>query len=150
MVEPDSLKETTCSGPLLIRLLSGKNVPSLDSFSESDVFVEAELVTKRKEVVANRSSSEVVATARWPVKWDASDPLWDSGRLFGSEPPPKDAVLRLAFYDLDENIGNANDYIGTADVSVASLGLDRDVVVPFTTSHRHLNAVRRACVVLRE
>lgn len=126
-------------GPLLVRLYKAENLPSLDLRSESDVYVKAELI----------DPSGASLEARWPVRWDASNPIWDSARLFGSAQPSQDAVLKLHFFDYDEAssgvkvldqlknklssltmLEDSDDYIGSAALKLSALGADRDVTVP--------------------
>ena len=107
-------------GPLLVRLLQASNIPIMDVTSESDVFVKAEVVDP---------VNGVVGTADWPVKWDATHPCWDSARIFGTDTPKQNAMLRLHFYDHDTN--NADDYIGTAEAKVgAILGEEATTTLP--------------------
>lgn len=133
------LELLTFEGPLLIRLLSAHNLPSLDIGSESDVYVKAELVG---------SDAAVVAAASWPIKWDATNPLWDSARAFGSEPPAKGSELKLHFYDHDDL--NKDDLIGTAAISTGMLG-GAEVKVPIKMSGiKPLKAGPPYCVLRRE
>lgn len=100
-------------GPLLVRLLHANNIPIMDVTSESDVFVKAEVVDPLDGLIGK---------AEWPVKWDATDPIWDSARLFGAVPPKRNSMVRLHFYDHDTN--DADDYIGTAEAHVAALAAE--------------------------
>ena len=60
--------------PLLMRLGHAQHLPSLDVASESDVFVVMELLD---------GSGHVVTSSKWPVKWDATNPVWNSCRPLG-------------------------------------------------------------------
>ena len=60
--------------------------------------------------------------ATWPVKWDSTDPIWDSCRLFGTEAPSARATLTLSFFDKDERLLEGDDdFIGRAEVRVGEL-----------------------------
>lgn len=116
--------------PLLVQLHSAHNLPWMDMLSESDVFVLAEVVegedsprTKKSETKAGSKLDQERATAQWPVRWDATDPLWESCRQFGDSPPKADSKLLLKFYDHDDSaLDHENDFIGTAEVQVGALG----------------------------
>jgi len=125
---------------LLVRLIGCNNMPRADMTSASDVYVKAELIEP--------PSTEPIATARWPVKWDQDNPIWDSARLFGDKPPKKEALLRLHFYDQDEL--DADDYLGSTQITVGKLGGER--VLPIKL-HKRFKASRRGaptCTLRRE
>ena len=63
--------------PLLMRLGHAEHLPSLDVGSESDVFVVMDLLD---------AHGHVVASAKWPVKWDNNHPVWNSCRPLGTAP----------------------------------------------------------------
>ena len=127
-VSASDLSALEYGGPLLVRLLRANNVPELDLMSESDVFVRGELIGPDGTAVPG-------GTAKWPIKWDASNPLWDSARLFGTKPPMSNSTLRLHFFDHDDS--NADDYIGTASVKVSRLGGENaETTLPIELHHK--------------
>ena len=93
--------------PLLLRLVSACNLPAMDLASESDVYCNARLL-------ASGTSNKAITTAKWPVRWDSSDPLWDSCRLFGQVKPNRTDRLELHFMDCDEAPLDSDDHIGAS------------------------------------
>ena len=134
---------------LLLCLHSAHNLPSLDFGSESDVYCIANLITK--------GAKNPIASARWPVKWDATDPMWNSCRLIGSEVvPAPDDRLDLLFFDHDDT--SSDDLIGTAKCSVGQLtdgGLvGAELTLPIKLTKRAKRASRKGvalpcCVISR-
>lgn len=102
--------------PLLIRLGHAKHLPSLDVASQSDVFVVMELLD---------GSGRVVTSAKWPVKWDANSPVWNSCRPLGKALLGGAGMrVRLKLYDHDEApLGKLQrtELIGTASIALSEL-----------------------------
>ena len=115
-----------------MRLLSAQSLPSLDTLDESDVYVVAKLEPRIRP--GDQEPQEM--TERWPVRWDAANPVWDSCRIIGVAyvPQPKDVVI-LRFYDKDRY--GKDDHIGTARFCVSDLPLDgSSLTVPLKLSMR--------------
>ena len=102
--------------PLLMRLGHAEHLPSLDVGSESDVFVVMDLLD---------AHGHVVASAKWPVKWDNNHPVWNSCRPLGTAPPGGAGMtVRLKLYDHDEDpLGKVQraELIGTASIALSEL-----------------------------
>ena len=136
--------------PLLLRLVSASNLPAMDLTSESDVYCNASLMPK---------GGKARAKAKWPVRWDSSDPLWDSCRLLGSVIPAETDKLVLQFMDCDDAspgaILDSDDVIGTATCSMASLPIGERVALPIVLTSSAKRQARKdagapSCVVVRE
>jgi hypothetical protein len=133
--------------PYILRLVSAHNIPSLDHFSESDVFAIASLV----------EGGKVVATARWPVKPDSVQPVWDSCRFLGAA--SSRARVLLQFYDQDEAspldltrrlTASSPDFIGEIEVGVEDLPISGEPVsIPLRTKHRPRASGPASCVLSR-
>ena len=63
---PDDV-DFSLNEPLLLRLVSACNMPSMDLTSESDVYAIVSLTPK--------DAMKPSATHKWPVRWDATNPL---------------------------------------------------------------------------
>jgi hypothetical protein len=102
--------------PLLMRLGHAQHLPSLDVASESDVFVVMELLD---------GSGHVVTSSKWPVKWDATNPVWNSCRPLGKALLGGAGMrVRLKLYDHDEApLGKLQraELIGTASIALSEL-----------------------------
>ena len=102
--------------PLLMRLGHAEHLPSLDVGSESDVFVVMDLLD---------AHGHVVASAKWPVKWDNNHPVWNSCRPLGTAPPGGEGMtVRLKLFDHDEDpLGKVQraELIGTASIALSEL-----------------------------
>jgi broad specificity phosphatase PhoE len=141
--------DITLSEPLLLRLVSAHNLPWMDYDSESDVYVIAKILPQSSE----SSKEEAIATARWPVKWDSTDPLWDSCRLFNGTPPKATDRLALTFFDHDTT--NSDDLIGEASCSIGKLQtlgerVRLDIQLGKRASRRSSVEEAPYCIVARE
>lgn len=67
-----------------------------------------------------QSDGEVeIGSARWPIKWDTANPLWDSCRLIGMDTPTADARVELKFWDADQSLADdKDDLIGVAQCTI--------------------------------
>lgn len=99
-----------------MRLGHAQHLPSLDVASESDVFVVMELLD---------GSGHVVTSSKWPVKWDATNPVWNSCRPLGKALLGGAGMrVRLKLYDHDEApLGKLQraELIGTASIALSEL-----------------------------
>ena len=68
-----------------------------------------------------QSDGEVeIGSARWPIKWDTANPLWDSCRLVGMDTPTADARVELQFWDADQSLADdKDDLIGVAQCTIS-------------------------------
>jgi hypothetical protein len=133
--------------PYLLRLVSAHNIPSLDRFSESDVYAIASLL----------EGGKVVATARWPVKPDSVHPVWDSCRCLGVTSCR--ARVRVQFYDQDEAspldltkrlTASSPDFIGEVEVGVEDLPSSGEpLTLPLRTKHKPRASGPATCVLSR-
>ena len=145
---PDDV-DFSLNEPLLLRLVSACNMPSMDLTSESDVYAIVSLTPK--------DAKKPSATHKWPVRWDATSPLWDSCRLFSAPNPIKGSdKIDLRFLDCDDNPNplDGDDLIGTASCSVAQLPVGKQVTLPIglsASANRYTSDTGAAsCVVMRE
>ena len=145
---PDDV-DFSLNEPLLLRLVSACNMPSMDLTSESDVYAIVSLTPK--------DAMKPSATHKWPVRWDATNPLWDSCRLFSAPTPIKGSdKIELRFLDCDDNPNplDGDDLIGTASCCVAQLPVGKKVTLPigFSASAKRYTSDTGAasCVVMRE
>lgn len=132
---------------LLLRLVSAHNVPSLDRFSQSDVYAVALLCENGKQV----------ANACWPVKPDTIDPYWDSCRSLGLA--SKSAKLVIQFFDLDaahpfdltkKLTASSPDFIGDVELGVEELPANGETVrIPLRTKHKSRISGPAYCVLGR-
>ena len=130
--------------PFLLKLHSAHNLPSLDVLSDSDVYCKAKIVQSRTRTVTG--------VARWPVKWDATNPLWDSCRLIGTAVPSSEDQLELQFWDADESFSK-DDMIGTARCPVGNFVGTDELTLPITLTKQAKRAQRKGkpyCVVSRQ
>lgn len=99
-----------------MRLGHAKHLPSMDVASESDVFVVMVLLD---------GHGHVVTSAKWPVKWDANNPVWNSCRPLGKALLGGAGMrVRLKLYDHDEApLGKLqrSELIGTASIALSEL-----------------------------
>ena len=97
-----------------MRLGHAKHLPSLDLASESDVFVVMDLLT---------FGGRVLASAKWPVKWDTNNPTWNSCRPLGKARPGAASWIRVNLYDHDTApMGRQSaELIGSAQVALSEL-----------------------------
>lgn len=131
----------------LLRLVSARNIPSLDRFSESDVYAIASLM----------EGGKVVATARWPVKPDSVQPVWDSCRSLGAA--SSRARVLLQFYDQDEAspldltrrlTASSPDFIGEIELGVEDLpNSGEPLTIPLRTKHRPRASGSASCTLSR-
>jgi len=131
----------------LLRLVSAHNIPSLDRFSESDVYAIASLM----------EGGKVVATARWPVKPDSVQPVWDSCRSLGAA--SSRARVLLQFYDQDEAspldltrrlTASSPDFIGEIELGVEDLpNSGEPLTIPLRTKHRPRASGSASCTLSR-
>ena len=96
--------------PVLLWLGHAEGLPSLDVLSESDVFVEAALMS---------ATGTALRKVKWPVKWDCNNPIWNSSRELGK--PTAGCKLVLSIYDHDEGPLAKASLIGTASVKLSEL-----------------------------
>ena len=139
-----SSDDEAAGSQLVLTLLSASNMPRLDLFSASDIYAVAFL-----QVDGEPRPPRVT----WPVKADATNPVWNSSRLLGCA--EEGAVVVVDFYDHDESAaydvtklsGSRPDFIGRAVLPVADLpvgGGSVEALLELPRRSLSLSSLRRA------
>jgi len=139
-----SSDDEAAGSQLVLTLLSASNMPRLDIFSASDIYAVAFL-----QVDGEPRPPRVT----WPVKADATNPVWNSSRLLGCA--EEGAVVVVDFYDHDESAaydvtklsGSRPDFIGRAVLPVADLpvgGGSVEALLELPRRSLSLSSLRRA------
>lgn len=116
--------------------------------SPSDTYVVASLHHPRGGAAAAADHQKPLASAKWPVKWDATHPAWYSARLLhAAETPHKDAYLRFVFYDYDS--ARTSQLIGVAECAAASIADRATLKLPIRRADGRALKKRPYCVVAR-
>ena len=139
-----SSDDEAAGSQLVLTLLSASNMPRLDLFSASDIYAVAFLQV---------DGEPRLPRVAWPVKADATNPVWNSSRLLGCA--EEGAVVVVDFYDHDESAaydvtklsGSRPDFIGRAVLPVADLpvgGGSVEALLELPRRSLSLSSLRRA------